>query len=167
MFKSQNGTIWTPSQNQDLTFKLRKAKFTSQGTATLYNTPIETGNRNCQELPANPVRTLPRKLVVKISGSGTRTNAIFPLGRKVSTGTAGDLEDQSVTGIIEGQGAPIAGDEFVSGGVGYSVTGTVPTIALTGSGSGATYTVTISNGCLLYTSPSPRDNRTSRMPSSA
>ena len=148
LFKSQNGTIWTPSQNQDLTFKLRKAKFNSQGTATLYNTPIETGNRNCQELPANPVRTLPRKLVVKISGSGTRTNAIFPLGRKVSTGTASDLEDQSVTGIIEGQGAPISGDEFVSGGVGYSVTGTVPTIALTGSGSGATYTVTISNGVI-------------------
>ena len=39
----------------------------------------------------------------------------------------------SITGIIEGQGAPITGDEFVSGGTGYSVTGTVPTVALTGS----------------------------------
>ena len=34
LFKSQNGTIWTPSQNQDLTFKLRKAQFVETGTAT-------------------------------------------------------------------------------------------------------------------------------------
>ena len=33
----------------------------------------------------------------------------FPIGRKVSTGAAGDSEDQSVTGIIEGQGALIVG----------------------------------------------------------
>ena len=36
-----------------------------------------------------------------------RDNATLPIGRKVSTGAAGDSEDQSVTGIIEGQGAPL------------------------------------------------------------
>ena len=146
LFKSQNGTIWTPSQTQDLTFKLRKAKFVSSGNVRFYNTPIEPGNRNCQILPANPVRTLPRKLIVKIDGSGTRTNAVFPLGRKVSTGAAGDLEDQSVTGIIEGQGAPITGEEVVTQGVGYSFSSTtaVPTRSLTGSGSGCTVNVTVS-----------------------
>ena len=41
LFKSQNGTIWTPSQYQDLTFKLRKASFVESGTTTFYNTPIE------------------------------------------------------------------------------------------------------------------------------
>ena len=71
---------------------------------------------------------------------------MFPLGRKVSTGAAGDLEDQSITGIIEGQGSGIGSEEIVTGGRGYSVSGTVPTIALTGSGSGATFTVTVSNG---------------------
>jgi hypothetical protein len=148
LFKSQNGTIWTPSQNQDLTFKLRKAKFVNSGNVRFYNTPIEPGNRNCQVLPTNPLRTLPRKLKVAITGSGTRTNAVFPLGRKVSTGAAGDLEDQSITGIIEGQGSSINANELVSGGVGYSVSGTVPTVALTGSGSGATVTVTISDGVI-------------------
>ena len=77
-------------QNQDLTFKLRKAKFVNSGNVRFYNTPIEPGNRNCQVLPTNPLRTLPRKLKVAITGSGTRTNAVFPLGRKVSTGAAGD-----------------------------------------------------------------------------
>ena len=147
LFKSQNGTIWTPSQNQDLTFKLRKAKFVSEGGVTMYNTPIEPGNRNCQVLPANPIRSLPRKLKVAIDGSGTRTNAVFPLGRKVSTGTASDLEDQSVTGIIEGQGSGISTEEIVVGGTGYSFSSTtaVPTISLTGSGSGCTVNVTVSS----------------------
>ena len=62
LFKSQNGTIWTPSQNQDLTFKLRKAQFVETGTATFYNTPIAPGNFNTQVLTNNPIRSLPRKL---------------------------------------------------------------------------------------------------------
>ena len=148
LFKSQNGTIWTPSQNQDLTFKLRKAKFVDSGNVRFYNTPIEPGNRNCQILPANPIRSLPRKLKVTITGSGTRTNSVFPLGRKVSTGAAGDLEDQSVTGIIEGQGAPVTAEGIATGGRGYSFSSAtaVPTVALTGSGTGLTVNVTLSNG---------------------
>ena len=148
LFKSQNGTIWTASQFQDLTFKLRKASFVESGTASFYNSPIEAGNLNTQVLPLNPIRTLPRKLKVTIDGGGTRTNSNLPIGRKVSTGAAGDAEDQSVTGIIEGQGAPINANELITGGSGYSVSGTVPTVALTGSGTGATVTVTISNGVI-------------------
>ena len=147
LFKSQNGTIWTPSQNQDLTFKLRKAKFVPSGNVRLYNTPIEPGNRNCQVLPTNPIRSLPRKLKVDITGSGTRTQSVFPTGRKVSTGAAGDLEDQSVTGIIEGIGANITSEEIVTGGRGYAFSSTtnVSTVALTGSGTGCFVNVTVSN----------------------
>ena len=97
------------SQNQDLTFKLRKASFVPEGTVRMYNSPIEPGNANTQLLTNNPIRSLPRKLKVTIDGSGTRTNANLPFGRKVSTGAAGDSEDQSVTGIIEGQGSSIVG----------------------------------------------------------
>jgi len=145
LFKSQNGTIWTASQYQDLAFKLRKASFVESGTASFYNTPIEAGNLNTQVLPLNPIRTLPRKLKVTIDGSGTRTNANLPIGRKVSTGAAGDAEDQSVTGIIEGQGAPATNESIISGGSGYSFSSTtaVPTVALTGSGTGLTVNVTL------------------------
>ena len=147
LFKSQNGTIWTASQNQDLTFKLRKASFVSEGSARMFNTPIEPGNQNTQLLINNPIRSLPRKLKVTIDGSGNRTSVNFPIGRKVSTGAAGDSEDQSVTGIIEGQGAPIATEEVVVGGSGYAFSSTtaVPTVSLTGSGSGCTVNVTVSN----------------------
>ena len=152
LYKSQNGTIWTPSQNQDLTFKLRKAAFVESGSTTFYNTPIEPGNANCQTLVHNPIRTLPRKLTVKLTGGGTRTNANLPIGRKVSTGAAGDSEDQSVTGIVEGQGAPISGEEVVTGGSGYDISGTVSTLALTGNGSGCTVTTSESGGVVTNVS---------------
>ena len=87
---------------------------------------------------------MPRKLKVTIDGGGTRTNANLPIGRKVSTGAAGDSEDQSVTGIIEGQGGSIVGaEDVVTGGAGYvfSSTTAVPTVSLTGSGSGCTVNV--------------------------
>ena len=75
------------------------------------------------------------------------SNSVFPLGRKVSTGAAGDSEDQSVTGIIEGQGGSIVSVDVVTGGTGYSFSSTtaVPTISLTGSGTECTVNITVSN----------------------
>jgi hypothetical protein len=67
LFKSQNGSTWTPSQYQDLTFKLYKAEFVSSGTATFYNTNILPGGINVQKLINNPIKTLPRKLKVPVT----------------------------------------------------------------------------------------------------
>ena len=155
LFKSQNGTIWTASQYQDLKFKLRKASFVSNGTATFYNTPIEAGTLNTYVLPTNPIRTLPRKLKVTIDGtSSNRQKADLPIGRKVSTGAVNDAEDQSVTGIIEGQGSIATSASTAGGGSGYdfSSTSAVSTINLTGSGSGLTINVAVSNGVITTTS---------------
>jgi len=149
LFKSQNGTIWTPSQYQDLTFQLYKAEFVSNGSVTFYNSPIEPGNENTQVLPDNPIRTLPRKLKVKVSGLAA---ADAPVGRKLSTGATGDEEDGSITGVVENVFAPIdtgTQPEIVSGGAGYSFVGqdnstpSAPTIggvalkSTTSDGSGA------------------------------
>ena len=151
LFKSQNGTIWTASQYQDLTFKLRKASFVKSGTTTFYNTPIEEG-ANTQVLPDNPIRILPRKLTVKITG--TTSISTLPVGRKVSTGAANDPEDQSVTGIIEKIGAPIANSTsfaIVSGGTGYSFSNlnNIPLESITGSGDSAQCSVSVdANGSI-------------------
>ena len=154
LFKSQNGTIWTASQYQDLCFKLRKASFVPSGTATFYNTPIIPGNLNTQIIPDNALRSLPRKLKVTIDGSGARTNNEFPIGRKVSTGAETATDDNSIIGVVEGQGAPIAtngstGFEIVSRGVGYNFTpngNNIPLISLTGTGSGAQCSVSVTDG---------------------
>jgi exosome complex RNA-binding protein Csl4 len=55
LFKSQNGTTWTPSQEEDLKFKLKKCKFsTSPGTARFYNSKVEVDSPENQ-LPENPI----------------------------------------------------------------------------------------------------------------
>ena len=64
LFKSQNGTIWTPSQFQDLTFKLYKAKFVNSGTVTWYNSDVTPKGTNSAVLNENPIEGLPRKLKV-------------------------------------------------------------------------------------------------------
>ena len=147
LFKSQNGTIWTPSQYQDLTFKLRKASFVNSGTTTFYNTPVEAGGLNTQVLPTNPIHTLPRKLKVSIDGTGAnRTVSDLPIGRKISSGSAGDLDNNSITGIIEGQGSNITETEIVSSGSGYSLTpssNNIPLISLSGNGVSATANFTL------------------------
>ena len=152
LFKSQNGTIWTPSQYEDLCFKLRKASFVSSGTATFYNSPINPGNLNTQKLPDNPIRSLPRKLKVGVTGTDC-TNTNLPIGKKVSqvdiTGQVDLNDDAVITGIIEGQGAPISSGgstTIVNKGSGYPGTGDindVPLKSLTGSGSGAIATITV------------------------
>ena len=154
LFKSQNGTIWTPSQYQDLTFQLYKAAFVTSGTTTFYNSPIEAGGSNVQILPDNPVKTLPRKLKVNVSGL---LASEAPVKRKLSTGAEADEEDGSVTGIVERIAAPIdtaVQPEIISAGAAYEFTGQVatgndwykngvPIKSLTSDGSGATATVTI------------------------
>ena len=159
LFKSQNGTIWTASQYQDLTFKLRKASFVDSGTTTFYNSPIEAGNLNTQVLPDNPIHALPRKIKVKISGGSASD---YPVGRKVSTdlgtNSAVGVDDQNIIGVVESIGAPIAQSSgsgtppvantdfaIVSNGAGYAATGVnnIPLVSLTGSGTGAQCAITI------------------------
>jgi len=112
LFKSQNGTIWTPSQESDLKFTLYKAAFVPSGTVTLYNSSIEAGNQNTQPLPTNPIRTFPRKLILPVTGITATTALDLPVGRKISTGAANDDEDATVTGIIEARGgAPTTGTD--------------------------------------------------------
>jgi len=143
LFKSQNGTIWTASQYQDLTFKLYKAKFVPSGTVTFYNTDITARGTNVGKLANNPIETLPRKL--KVSISGTLNTAVVP-GTKIGEGSS-----PSVTGIVENLGGPISATGtgsvgIVAVGVGYS-NGTytsVPLYSITGKGSGAQATITIS-----------------------
>jgi len=173
LFKSQNGTIWTPSQYQDLKFTLRKASFVPFGTTTFYNSPIEPGNLNAQRLPSNPVRTLPRKIKFGVTQITKAEAVSIPVGRKISTGLITDSEDDSITGVIEERGAPIdttggSGSALKDYGVEVTITGSgfnkkdTSTGALvnsftesscslksiTGSGTGAVATLTFVNGII-------------------
>ena len=150
LFKSQNGTIWTANQFQDLKFKLYKAKFTSnQGTAIFYNPPLIPESTAIPYLGNNSITTYPRKLKVGITTT-TTMNSILTAGRKVSNGS---ISSPGTNGYIENVGGPLNTVSVANVGTGYS-TGTftgVPLYSITGSGTGARATITFVNGSVSGT----------------
>jgi len=152
LFKSQNGTIWTASQFEDLKFKLYKSNFTSNsGTVTFYNPSLGTEDENIPALNINPIKTLPRKLRVGVSTETSDAALLAKLipGTKITkTGSTGP------SGYIEKVGSRLTttttGISTVNVGTGYS-TGqfsSVPLYSIAGSGSGAVATVSFHNSGL-------------------
>jgi len=147
LFKSQNGTIWTANQFEDLKFKLYKAEFTTNpGVAYFYNPSLGTRDTNVGQLNENSIKTLPRKLKVGI-GTTTAMDSILSIGKKVSDGTT----TSAISGYIEQVGGQIDNTLVSRVGTGYS-NGTfndVSFYSITGNGSGATGIVTFSNGSVF------------------
>jgi hypothetical protein len=141
LFKSQNGTIWTASQYQDLTFKLYKAKFVKTGDVVFYNGGVDAGSKNVSNIPNNGIKTLPKKLKVGITNTSSLGTILTP-GRKVGEGATNAT---STTGIIEKIGGPI-NTLGVTTGIGYSGSSatysSVPLYSISGNGSGALADIT-------------------------
>ena len=127
LFKSQNGTIWTANQFEDLKFKLYKAKFVPSGTLTLYNPPLEGEDWARFGLLGDAVKTLPRKLKVgfdDVTGTPGVTGVAQPLvtGAKVSDGNtaAGQANNQAhAWGYIEAVGGSADTLNITATGSGY------------------------------------------------
>jgi len=146
LFKSQNGTIWSASQFEDLKFKLYKAEFTTTpGTAYFYNPELKTNTGNIERLLPNAVTCLPRKLKVGITTtSHAATMANLSAGVQVTDGTS----DTAIQGYIERSGGPISTFGVSNGGSGYNAGQTfnnVPVYSITGNGTGATFTIVINS----------------------
>lgn len=139
LFKSQNGSIWTANQFDDITFTLYKAKFAKTGTAYFYNTPVLPDGDNAATLITNPITTLPRKLTVPVSNTSTLGSILVP-------GTTVSETDSIVTGLIEKVGSPLTGGSIsvTNGGSNYAA-GSVDLYSLDGSGTGGTGTIGVTN----------------------
>ena len=65
LFLSQNGSIWSASQYEDMMFKLYRADFTaSAGSAYFYSPKLDVGNSGTRILGQDPIETYPRRLTV-------------------------------------------------------------------------------------------------------
>jgi hypothetical protein len=143
-FKSQNGGLWTENQRQDLTFRLYKAKFTSQlGTVSFNNPQLDESNGYVKELRSNPIRTLPKTGKIGIQTSGSLTSTLVA-GRKIASPDTNKVGSAVITGsggeattptVVSGLGGKNYVVDTVSGGDGG---GGVETFAITGKGTGLT-----------------------------
>ena len=134
LFKSQNGSIWTPNQYQDLKFKLYKAQFTSQtGTAFFYNPVLDKSNDYVSKLSIDPVRTLPKTGTIGITtvGGDSANIGILTTGRKLA-----GANNTNGSAIIVGRGSSITTLGVTEGGSGYVVDSSVNTFNVVGGGSG-------------------------------
>lgn len=141
LFKSQNGSIWTPSQFEDLKFTLYKASFTTQ-EATVFLTNPPLGNQT--RLGPNPVRTLPRRLKVNVFS----TAYPFTPGDVIVSTINAEPNNIRVRSDLETVGGPSGALEITDAGVGFvdgSYTG-VELYNIDSLGEGATADVTITGG---------------------
>lgn len=145
LFKSQNGSIWTPTQELDLKFKLYKAKFTANtGIAYFGNPPLDQSNGYVNNLLANPVTGLPKTInlgVTTFTDSGLID--ILNTGRKI----AGSIPNSY--GYIEYAGGPVSGTPTVTnGGENYTTQSDLATTNIVGNGSGLRLTIAQTNGVI-------------------
>ena len=148
LFKSQNGSIWTANQYQDLKFKLYKAQFTSStGTAFFYNPSLDESNGYVKKLENNPLTTLPKKLIVGIT---TTTNSsvinALSVGRKVVDGSK-----NYIYGYIVGTGSSVSSVGLTTGGSNYVTASYVDTYNITGNGSGLVLNISANVGIITGT----------------
>jgi hypothetical protein len=146
LFKSQNGSIWTANQYQDLKFKLYKAQFIENqpGTAFFYNPTLDQSNGYVQRLGNNPLTTLPKTGSLGIT---TTTNlaliADLSNGRKIVDGSK-----SYVYGYVVGTGSSVATAVLTTGGSNYVTDTNVSTYNITGNGSGLVLSITATNGTI-------------------
>ena len=133
LFKSQNGSIWTSNQYQDLKFKLYKAKFTSNsGVAYFYNPTLDESNGYVETLGNNPIRTLPKTGSLQFNAL---TNATMISNLSAGVKLKGATANGSA--VIVGSGTTVDTATKVDSGSGYSGTfSNVNTFNITGSGTG-------------------------------
>jgi hypothetical protein len=117
LFKSQNGSIWTTNQYQDLKFKLYKAEFTSTtGTAYFYNPPLDESNGYIPTLIPDPITVLPKTGRIGLTTT-TNSSVISTLsaGRKLS-----GVNGNSGSAIIVGSGSSVnTASEITNAGQNY------------------------------------------------
>jgi hypothetical protein len=148
LFKSQNGSIWTANQYQDLKFKLYKAKFTSTTGTVFFNNPtLDESNGYVQRLSENPLTTLPK---IAILGITTTTNSTLidtlSVGRKIV-----DKIKQYVYGYVVGTGSSVSSVGLTTGGSNYQNSNNVETYNIIGNGSGLVLNITATNGTITGT----------------
>jgi hypothetical protein len=144
LFKSQNGSIWTANQYQDMKFTLYRANFVTDtpSTAYFYNPTLNESNGYIKNLQNNPITALPKLLSVGITTTtNSSTIGILTTGRKISE----SLKTYNY-GYIVGTGCSASSVGVTTSGFNYVTDTNVSTFNVIGNGSGLTLNITATDG---------------------
>ena len=158
LFKSQNGSTWSPAQLEDLKYRLYRADFANEGLVRFFNPKLDLGNKKVTVSGSNQIQPLSKKILVGLGSTGYDADNVVPGVSLVQGSATGELVGIAGS-ITSGIGLGVS---ITNPGFGYTA-GTFSDIALrteTGSGKGAVATigvtaagittVTITNGGFGY-----------------
>jgi len=139
LFKSQNGTVWTPSQMEDLKYRIYRADFDSEGLVRFFNPKLSLGNGKVTVTGENQFVLLSKRTVVGLGSTGYNPNIIVP-GTTITQGSTSGTLIGIAGSVAVGAGVTISkvGSGYTSG----TFTG-VSLITETGYGAGAVATIQI------------------------
>jgi hypothetical protein len=146
LFKSQNGSTWSPVQSDDLKFTLYRANFKAfQGDINFYNPELTIGNQQVANLINNPLEINARKIRIGLGATILASN--LTIGNDIAQLNA------SGNGNYVGVAGSATGTlNIVNAGIGYTPSSgsftytNIPLTSKTGSGRNATANITITNG---------------------
>ena len=138
LFKSQNGSTWSPAQLEDLKYKIYRANFVPEGLVRFFNPKLSLGNKKVTITGSNQLLPLSKRITVGLGSTGYNTAGI----------TQGiTIKQGSTTGKLIGIAGSITSLGIANTGIGYS-TGTFTGVVLeseTGVGFGAQATIGVVN----------------------
>jgi hypothetical protein len=150
LFKSQNGSNWTPSQYEDLKFNLYTARFSqNNGSISFYNPDLNVGNSQIATLVKDSIELNSKKIIITLNNTANISN--LTLGNTViQTNT-------NASGNYVGAGGSATGTlNIINAGIGYTPSNgsnftfnNVPLTSLTGSGKNATANITVGQGVAI------------------
>ena len=146
LYKSQNASVWTPSQYEDLTFQLFRADFVQSGSVQFFNpgspTEYEVMRPNPISMESNTIRV---GLGTTVTDTGLNVgNLITQQNTNASGRFVGYGGSATGTLTLTNVGAgftPSSGNHYTFTGVGLT--------AITGNGLNATADITIQNGVAI------------------
>jgi hypothetical protein len=145
LFKSQNGTVWTPSQLEDLKYVINRADFVNEGLVRFFNPELGFGNKQLTITGSNQIEFLSKKISVGLGSTGYSS--------EVQPGVT--IKQGSSSGTLIGIGGSIttgAGVGIITTNAGFGYTnGTFSSVQLvteTGFGNGAVATIEITNNVI-------------------
>ena len=149
LFKSQNSSVWTPSQYEDMKFVLTRADFVGSGNCQFYNPDLDD---KLEAIAPGAILAESRKVLVGLGKTINQAGAANPLvvgNRVIQTNTGASGFVKQFSGIATGQmSVTNSGIGFTPSSGSFTFTG-VGLTAISGRGSDATVDITVLDGVAI------------------